>query len=218
MTKNLVDFAIFTLVQFFFITHLLIYLYQGGNLYHPAEMSFVYNENYLSDLGRAVYFSGLKNPFWIFYTFSLSLVGIGVFLFFYLTSVLVGKKRKLPIILGLISGLSYIGIAVFSVDLHFNLHVFFGNLSYITFLLAGISLNINVDKTKHPQIYYPLLTLNILLVVYLLVRWLTPSSLEAESYLKIRVILQRIVVYSQLFIAAYILFRIKRRFYKTKMA
>ncbi len=215
--KNLIDFAIFTLVQFFFITHVLIYLYQGGSYYHPEEVCFTYNQNYLSDLGRAVYFNGFKNPFWIFYTISLSLVGIGTALFFYITSKLLVKKSIIPVVLGIISGISYIGIAIFMVDLYFNYHIFFGVSAFVAFLAAGISLNFMIDKEDYPNIYYTLMFLNGLLILYLLLRSVIPSSSEAELYLKIRVIMQRVVVYSQLFAAAYILYRIKQRFFKIKI-
>ncbi len=214
MTKNLIDFAIFTLIQFFFITNILMYLYQGGSYFHPEIDYYVYNQNYLSDLGRIYYFNQAKNPFWFFYTFSLALVGVGTIIYFFIISKLLARFHYFPVISGLISGIAYIGLAFLPVDVSYPIHILFGYIAYIFFLLAGVTVMILIDKKAFPDIYYLILILNELLIVYLIIGIFSHLIERTEFYLKLKVVLQKVVVYAQLFISVYILCRIKWRYYK----
>ncbi len=79
---NLKNSTLFLFWQYIVTTVILMTLYTGGNRYAPELTHFVLDQNYLSDLGRTINFAGKPNAYSIFYTITLSLVGIGIFLFF----------------------------------------------------------------------------------------------------------------------------------------
>jgi len=205
--KNLVDISIFFIVQFIFITLTLMYLYQGGSLLHPDAEYFIINENYLSDLGRCFYFNGNVNPFSIIFTISLSIVGVGIALFFYIISKFCHKKRYLPIIFGSLSAIGYIGISVFWVDINYQYHLFLGKLAYLSFFIATLSLNLYMKKDYFPQIYYLLAFLNIALFIFLTGILFIPKDVNIIKYSTIS---QKIIVIIQVGVAIRILYLLKK--------
>jgi hypothetical membrane protein len=197
--------TIFLLLQYFITVSLLIILYQGGYLYAPETDHFIMNKNYLSDLGRVKYFNNYENPFWIYYSFTLSLVGIATILFFKLVSRLQKKRQFISVIFGLISGLSYIGIAVFPVDKQFDLHIISGKIAYFSFFFAVLNVNFFIDKNKHKIIHNLLLVLNVFLFLFLLLILFGPSSKEGLWALQLKTIAQKIMVSMQLLLSILIL-------------
>jgi len=212
--KNLIDITIFILLQYFFISFILMYLYVGGNPIHHNATGYVWYFNYLSDLGRVFYFNGHKNPFGIFYDLSLILVGIGTAFYFYLVSSLVikDKIRKLIVLLGVLSGLGYMLIGFFPVDLYLSKHVSAGMLAFYSFFLAELLLVIFVNRANFPFVFYATLFLILLFVGRILLIYLTKDSVwEVGKILKFKTITQKIIVYGQVMISTFILYSLKKR-------
>jgi len=208
--KNLIDICLYLLLQYIFITFVLMYIFQGGSMLQPDETYYIMNENYLSDLGRTFLFDNDFNPFWMFYTFTLGLVGMGTFLFFYILSQFVDKKRHIPIILGTISGLAYMGIAFYQVNTHLKAHVLSGQIAYFAFYFALISLLFLLNKDSYPKLYKLILTLFIIITIYLFINLFGPKSFENKEALHLKTITQKITVYSQIIISIWILIIVKK--------
>jgi len=214
LKKNLIDISIFILLQYIVITAILILLYSGGNPINPTEHIYAFDLNYLSDLGRVRYFSQQSNPFWIFYSMSMLLVGIGTFLYFYLLSRLIEntKIRELILVLSVLSGLGFISIGLFPVDNNLKWHLSSGRLAFYIFILANLILNFFIKKKTYPYVFYATMFLNILLIGrVVLVYFITHSNMMLEEVLKFKVISQKILIYTQIIIVSSILFYIKRK-------
>ena len=212
--KNLIDITIFILLQYFFTSLILIYLYTGGNPVSHDTTEYVWNLNYLSDLGRVFYFNGNKNPFGIFYVLSMGLVGVGTGLYLYLVSSFVEKNkiRKLIRILGILSGLGYMFIGFFPVDLYLKQHISAGMLAFYSFFLAELLLVIFINRAKFPFVFYATFFLILLLAGRILLIYLTKDlGWETGKLLNFKTISQKIVVYGQIIVAIMILSSLKKR-------
>ncbi len=212
--KNLIDITIFILLQYFFITIILILLYTGGNFINNDATNYVWNLNYLSDLGRVFYFNENKNPFSFFYASSMWLVGIGTALYFYLVGSLVKKNRvkKSIIILGILSGLGYMLVGYYPVDLYLKQHISVGMLAFYSFFLAELLLIIFINKAKFPLIFYLTLLIVFLFIFrIILIFFIKNAGLEFETLLKLKTISQKILVYAQILVSTFILYSLKKR-------
>lgn len=197
--KNLTQFLFW---QYIVTTLILMVLYTGGSRYVPDTTHFVLNQNYLSDLGRTVTFAGQANPYSIFYTITLSLVGLGIFLFYLqLTKPLTNKLKYLVIFLSFISSLSYIGIAIYPVDVDISTHVKFGKMAFFSFFFTSVLFHILMDRKKYSQANKLLFVLNTLLLGYLTLMLFGPSSSQGIWALQLKTIAQKVMVYSQIFLS-----------------
>ncbi len=198
------------MVQYIFITLLMMFFYHAGNRYSPALAHYVFDQNYLSDLGRSVSFSGVDNPSFIFYSITLCLVGIGIFIFFYqLFKTMKSKLRYLVLLLALVSTLAYIGIAFFPVNLNLKVHVIYAQLAFFGFFITSLLTHIllNKDKYKRANVFFWIL--NSMMFFYLFLIFFGPKSTLGMWALQLKTITQKIVVYSQIFLCLGILKDIK---------
>jgi len=212
--KNLIDITIFILLQYILITVILILLYSGGNPINPYEHTYIFNLNYLSDLGRHADFTNQPNPFCIFYCLTMVLTGIGTVLYFYLISWLIeySKIRKFIFILGIIVGLGYTLIGIFPADINLNWHLTVGMTAFYISIFANLMINFFIKKEVYPYIFYTTTFLNILLIGRVLFNiTIDFFNLTSEELLKSKVITQKIVIYSQVIIVISILYYIKRK-------
>ncbi len=202
-------FTQYLLLQYIIVCVILMILYQGGSLFAPKTLHYVFDQNYLSDLGRTTFFSGNNNPYWFVYSITLFLVGIGTFLFFYLTSKAVMQNRKMIIwFFALISALGYIGIAISPVDTHFKQHIISGQFAYFSFLFATLSLNFLMDRKNYRNIFIWLLLLNLLLIAFLSLSLFGPHSSEGIWALSLKTIAQKVMTVAQLGVSLLILRKI----------
>ncbi len=195
----------YLLIQYVIIVLFLIFFYQGGYRFQPYVNHFVFDKTYLSDLGRTHYFSGVYNPYWWIYTLTLSLVGIGTFLFFYILSININKKvRYIILLFSYISAFGYIGIAVNPVDIHLKTHILYGNIAFFSFIIPSFLLMIFTYRKANPTQFYPLLILNIFLAWFLAFQLLASPTVN-ERILQTKVLAQKTIVIVQLFISIYLL-------------
>lgn len=214
LRKNLIDITIFILLQYFFTSFILIYLYTGGNAIYHDDQVYAWHLNYLSDLGRAFYFNGNENPFWIFYGLSLGLVGIGTFLYFYLLSALIKNKviKLLIILFSILSGIGYILIGFYPVDLYFTKHISAGMLGFYSFFFANLLLVMFINREKYRLIYHLTLLLIFLFLGRMLAIFIAHQAGADSLYmLQIKTISQKIVVYGQIITSIMILWSLKKQ-------
>ena len=211
--KNIVDITIFLILQFVFITVILIYLYHGGTYIHPNADGFIFSENFLNDLGRYYYYNGNINPFSIFFTLSLTLLGIGTITFFYVISRFCDQRRYIPLFFGILSGISLIGFAIYWSDITHDKHIFFGRLAYLSFFIATFSLSFYIDKQSFPHVYYALMFLNVSLILFLLFMFFIDSSyfgFDINQKHIYTAVLQKIIVGIRIWTMVYIMYVLKK--------
>jgi len=184
----------------------LMFLYKGGSYYYPGQHSYVFHENYLSDLGRRFYFDGTPNDIWWLYSVILSFAGLGSFLFFMeMSQGLERGKRAVVLFFALLSTGGFIGIALFPADTHLKYHLIAGGIAFFSFFIAFALLFLfrKPENSRKENFLFALLFL--ILVFYLTVDFFAPSSRKNEQALILKVVAQKIIVGAQLLIAVFLL-------------
>lgn len=195
-------FILFLLAQYLVVCLILMFLYQGGSLFDTHRLYYVVDQNYLSDLGRTIYFSNRANPLWFVYSITLSLVGLGTILFFHYISVLVAKPRRFWLqILGVISGFAYIGIAIFPVDINFKAHITSGQIAYFSFFFAFLLFSFFINRKKYRRIFYVSLLMTMALLAFLLLGFFGPHSQEGVWALQLKTLSQKLIIAMQIFVS-----------------
>lgn len=216
MTKNIRFFYIVSLIcilQYIVTTSILFYFYHGASRYNFEYSSYVFFENFLSDLGRVTGFNGQKNVTAVYYASTLSLVGIGTLSFFVYIKHLFKSYvfSKYGLFIGAASGISLALVGVFAVDESRALHLTFLGIGYILFFITLLGYNILMfrDKEKFKNVLYLTTTLNLALFVYILILIFGGSPDESISSLTLQVVSQKVIVYGQLFILGGVLVLLK---------
>ena len=192
--------------QYVVVTVIMMLLYSAGNRYAPELSHYVWDQNYLSDLGRSVSFAGVDNPAYIFYSLTLGLVGVGILLFFILIfSTISSAFKYLVLFLAMVSAIGYIGIAFYPVNENIGRHIMFGRLAYFSFFFTTVVTQILLDGNRYKTANTLFYVLNIMLFLYLLLMLFGPSSSVGEWALQLKTITQKLMVYSQIFLSMGIL-------------
>lgn len=208
---SLYNLTLLLFVQYVIVTLVMIWFYDSGSRYAPDSTQFVFNQNYLSDLGRTMGFNGIANPSYIFYSLTLSLAGIGIFLFFLqIKNTMKSQGKHLVSQTAFASAVAYIGIALFPVDVDLATHVIFGRWAFFSFFFTSVLSHNLLDKARFKTANKLFWLLNILLFLYLLLMLFGPSSSQGVWALQLKTIAQKVVVYSQIILCLGIFVNISR--------
>ena len=193
-------------LQFIVLTANAMFVYKGGTYVDPSPLGYIFWQNYFSDLGRTVAHSGLTNTIsFVLFTIALSLWGITQ-IPFYITFPTLFKNypnlKKISIsgsILGIISGISYIGIAFTPSDITSSLHDLFVVIGFSFAFFSIILYSYVIFKNdNYPNFYAIILTISaFILSVYFLFLFFTPNSQTPEGLL-IYAVGQKFMIYTLL--------------------
>lgn len=201
--------SLFCILQYILVTAFLFYFYEGGSRYNISHKSYLFLENFLSDLGRVIGFNGKRNVTAVFYMTTLSVIGIGTLSFFiYLNFFFKNYKlNKYGLFIGAVSGVSLALVGIFAVDENRFLHLLFLGIGYILFFIALLIYNNLIFKEiyKYKRKFYLVTLLNVALLTYILILIFGGNPEEGIDSLFIQVISQKIIVYSQLIILGLVL-------------
>ncbi len=213
LKRNLIDIAIFILLLYIISTFVLTYIYDGGNPVKPLQTSFCWNENLLSDLGRAYYFNGKLNPFSFFYNSSLAFLGVSIFILYYIISdVLKNKKiNKIIIITGALSGIGTMSIGWFPSDLFLKTHKIASLLSFYCYYFSVLLLIIFIDKKQYKLIFHLMLTLILLFISRIfLIYWAKNAGFNPDTLFRIKAISLKLIIFPQIIFSTIIMLYIRR--------
>jgi len=187
---------------FMFLNIASMLLYPGSTYRDNLTSGYSFTENFLSDLGRTLTFSGEVN-FLSSQLFNMSLILAGaVFTLFYLHVRKVfnlEKQRTLAFIgsfFGILGGFSLLGVGLTPADLYLDLHIICANWFFRFMCLA--SLFYTVVIFLHPRVKnkyasgYMIFTISILL--YILVSELGPDAKTSQFSLVLHVVSQKIIL------------------------
>ena len=201
-------------VQFPILTFAAMLAYPGGTYSDHTKQSYLFFQNFFSDLGLSqTHSGGPKLLSSILFFIALTLAGLGEILFFSFAPRLF-KSRHLAYVLsligsifGMISGLSYIGVAFTPADLYLQPHALFVQLAFVSFLIAVLFYLAAVLLTpNYPKVYaWTYLAFALLLAGYVWLLFSGPSAFAAHG-LVIQATGQKVIVYAAIltmFIQAY---------------
>ncbi len=213
-SENVFPLAMAGCAQFVILTFLAMLTYPGGTYQEPSAQGYQFFENFFSDLGLSQTFSGgSKTISFLLFITALTLAGVALVLFFLFAPPLF-KKRRLAYglsiigsIFGILSGLSFIGVAMSPADLYLSLHATFVQLAFIFFFVAVIFYLPAVLLTPHyPNVYaWTYLAFAALLAGYIWLLFNGPDFTSPQGML-IQATGQKVIVYAAIltmFVQAY---------------
>lgn len=197
-------FAAFACVQFVVLTVLAMFCYPGGTRVDPTTAGYLFFYNFFSDLGLTVAHCAISNTvsLLLFFT-ALSLSGVALVLFFVAIPHLFAGTRagrwlsRIGSAIGVVSGISYIGIAATPGDVNMAAHIAFVYAAFTLFLPVAILYAVAIFKSEgYPNRFaYTFLAYAVVLTGYLLLMFLGPRSATPEG-LMIQATGQKAVVYA----------------------
>ena len=190
----LVLFIIFNIIAMFF--------YPGSTFLNNSTLGYSFTQNFLSDLGRTMSFSGEVNFFSAqFFNMSLILAG-SVFSFFYFNVsklFLEGNQRLLALVgsfFGILGGLSLIGVGITPSDLYLDLHIIFATWLFRFFFIASIFYSIVIFRHNQYENKYACgyLIFAFSILLYVLVSEFGPDPKISLFALTFQVISQKMIL------------------------
>ncbi len=184
-----------------------MFFYPGGTFRDVNTIGYIPTLNFLSDLGRTVAFNGEPNPFGaVIYIVGLSSVGIMTIWMFLRLPRIFNEDRWTRLfylgsrILGVISGIGFIGIAFTPNNLWDVPHTIFVNIAFMKLLQALFLLMLCIYRTPHfPNRFGHLLFLaNSVLFGFILLKILGPSIHTSDDGLKVQATAQKVMVYTMI--------------------
>jgi len=208
----LYNITVLLFIQYIVVTVIMMLFYDVGNRYAPKLTHYVLDQNYLSDLGRSVGYAGANNPSYIFYSLTLGLIGIGIFLFFIQVQKHMPNKTKyMVVLLALISAIGYIGIALYPADIDLRTHIIYGRTAFFSFFMTTLTSQILLNKKRFKRSNLYFTVLNLMLFFYLILLFFGPPSSVGVWVLQIKTIAQKVMVYSQIILCMLILNNIRNK-------
>ncbi|MCP4760307.1 MAG: DUF998 domain-containing protein [archaeon] len=215
-------YGMFTAIQFVVLTIIAMLVYPGGTYYEHDTVGYNFFENYFSDLGRTITHSGADNTVgWAFFTLSICIGGSSIALFFIAVLKQFKEKEKakwfaIPgSILGIICGISFIGIGLAPSDTLHELHLLFVYMAFgLAFITAAFYTIAGLKNPDYPRkATYALLIFSICIFLYLILMFWGPSE-ETAIGLFIQATGQKLIVYLLIivfFIQAYTCWKISKK-------
>lgn len=187
-------------VQFILLTSAAMLFYPGGTFRDPGTEGYLFFENFFSDLGRTQAHSGEPNwvSFGLFFV-ALSVAGISFVLFFVaLPGLFAGVRggRYLSVagsVIGVCSGLAFVGIALTPMNLYRRAHGNFVSLAFCALLPVVVlyAAAIFLHRGYPNQFALVFLGFAVILLAYLWMLFFGPGDL------RLSVTSQKAIVYAQ---------------------
>ena len=179
-----------------------ILVYPGSTYRDHLSLRYSFTQNFLSDLGRTMTFSGDIN-FLSSQIFNMSLIGVGVvFIFFYLhvRKIFNSYNQKalafIGSFFGILGGLSLVGVGLTPADLYLDLHIICANWLFRFMFIASLFYTIVIFR--HPtfenkySVGYLVFTFTILL--YIVISELGPGPKVSQFALILQVVSQKFIL------------------------
>jgi hypothetical protein len=205
--KRPFQFGLFAAAQLIVLTLLAMLLYPGGTVADPGSRGYDFFRNFFSDLGRTVSPAGEPNTASaVLFALALTVAGLGlagffvaVLQFFWQESRLLRTLGLLTAASGLISGLSFVGVAWAPANLWLGVHGWFVGTAFRAFLVAVLfQLVAVVLHGRYPKVYAAVYAgFALLLTSYLWLLFEGPRP-DSPAGLTIQATGQKIIVYAAL--------------------
>ena len=177
-------------------------LYPGSTYRDHLTIGYSFTENFLSDLGRTLTFSGEIN-FLSSQLFNMSLICAGgVFALFYLhvRKVFNSDKQKILAFIGsffgFLGGISLAGVGLTPADLYLNLHIICANWLFRFMFVASLfyTIVIFLHPTFENKYAGGYLVFSVTILIYILISELGPGPKVSHFALVLQVVSQKIIL------------------------
>ncbi len=214
MKQKLLSFVMDACLLFLILTTLSMLFYPGGTRSNPGTEGYLFFENFISELGLTQnYAGGSQTASFLLFTIALALAGLALALYFSIAPSLFWEShltRALSLVgsfFGIISGLSFIGVAFTPANLYLTPHRLFVQLAFVTFFIAVAFYAIAIILNPiFPNLYaWVNIAFGVLLGIYIWLLFNGPG-LNTENGLIIQVTGQKIITYAAIicmFVTAY---------------
>jgi len=191
-------------LQFVVVSMVAMSFYPGGTYSDNSTAGYAFPQNFFSDLGRTAAHDGASNTTsMVLFIITVCLSGLALIVFFSAVPPHFAENstaRRLSIggsIMGVIAGLSYIGIAATPADVSTTLHGRFVYTAFAGFLLVVVCYSTAILKSRaYPRAYaFAYFAFAAILAVYLVVLYNAPD-IKTTRGLTIQAVGQKIVVYT----------------------
>ena len=191
-------------LQFVVVSMVAMSFYPGGTYSDNSTAGYAFPQNFFSDLGRTAAHDGAPNTTSMaLFIITVCLAGLALIVFFSAVPPHFAENRtarRLSIIgsiVGVIVGVSYIGIALAPADASLTLHGRFVYAAFTGFLLVVICYSTAILKSRaYPRAYaFAYFAFAAILAVYLVVLYNAPD-IKTTRGLTIQAVGQKIVVYT----------------------
>tara|TARA_Y100000996_G_scaffold83754_1_gene57798 strand:- start:4659 stop:5366 length:708 start_codon:yes stop_codon:yes gene_type:complete len=203
----IVSMPTYSMIIFIILNIIAMACYPGGNLNDPSQVGYFFRYNFFSDLGMTISHSKETNMIsCILFNSSLCIVGVTfIMLFFTIKNLFLEYKllSTIAAILGIIGGISFIGVAFTPSDLYLDLdgnpwlHIVFAHWIFRSLSSASIILSILIIKTEgfDNKYAYNFIVFGLMVLVYVLYSelYLKDARLYPEYLIK-HVLSQKMVV------------------------
>ena len=179
-----------------------IVLYPGSTFRDHLTLDYSFTQNFLSDLGRTLTFSGKIN-FLSSQLFNMSLVlAGGIFVRFYLhvQTVFNSDKQKILAFIGsffgILGGISLAGVGLTPADLYLDLHIICANWLFRFMFVASLFYTIVIFRHPTFENKYAggYLIFSITILIYILISELGPEPKVSHFALVLQVVSQKIIL------------------------
>jgi len=193
-------------LQFIILTLIAMFYYKGGTYIDQTTSSYLLWNNFFSDLGRTIAHSGLNNrTSFLIFTVTLLIWGLSHIPFYSALSsnFRENKKQKqlseVGSFLGILTGISYMGIALTPSDILNDTHSIFVLIAFSSIFFSIIIYSIVFYHNQlFPRFYsYILIISAFILAIYYTFLFLVPDT-TTPTGLFIHVVGQKIAVYTLL--------------------
>jgi hypothetical membrane protein len=202
-------------------------LYAGGTYFDITQPSYSITNNFFSDLGRWISYSGRLNVV-SFVLFNSCVIFAGlVFTLFYINFQSLFIKDKLNNILaklgtafGVLGSLCLIGVGLTPADLLHNSHDFCATWTFRLFFPCTLFYAVALFRSVHlkSSMAYAYLSWSMLVITYVLVSELGPSATSSTGALIFQVVAQKLIVLTYVLNVFFQTYHIKKMFVDIKIS
>lgn len=214
MRQKLLTIVMSACLLFPLLTTAAMFFYPGGTREDPTTQGYRFFEQFFSELGLTRSYAGEpQTASFILFTAALSLAGAALVVYYCLAPTLFWNRNMLKVfsvlgsMFGILSGLSFIGVAFTPANIYLAPHALFVQLAFVSFFIAVLFYAAAIFmQPQFPNVYgWVNLSFGLLLGIYVWLLFFGPAT-DSPSGLVIQVTGQKMIAYAAvtcMFIVAY---------------
>ncbi len=211
LQRSAILFALLSALLFFVLSSWAMAEYPGGTIHDRATEGYSFWYNYFSDLGRTRSWNGAPNALSSrLFQAGLITVGISLGAYFLLLPAIFRKAEArflatVASILGLMAAASYIGIALYPLNVNYRMHTVFVRAGFIAFLAMSLFYTLSIlNEPGYPRHYAQAFAVFILILgVQVAIMLFGPRAWSSPGALLLQASAQKVVVYAEMLCMVY---------------
>ena len=190
-------------IAFIIFNLIAMWNYPGGTYQNSELETYMFTQNYFSDLGRTMTMDNTQN-FYSAFVFNLSLTMIGLLMslfYFYLPNLFRENSTahnfaRIASIIAVTSGIAFAGVGFTPSDLYLDEHMFFVKWAFRSFLIVAILFIVAIYQAPEWKNRYALIYFGFAIVLfgYVLIMEFGPNGKETMEGLIFQAVSQKIIV------------------------